>query len=222
MFFDIQTIAHKEILEIRSSGMKLLTLLLFLSPSIILVLSSGEKSIFPINLSILIALFLTAVLSSGYITLDTIMGEKRSKMLDILLASGISKFSIIIGKAIPSCNISTMLTLLSLFIMKLGLSDAKFDVNILIIISLFLASYFSACTTVAFTILIGDEKLTPVVGSVGLIGVIALFGYILNKLNINFDIKGSIIILIVLFSFSILITIIAAYLLKKISIISKI
>ena len=156
MFYEAIIILHKELLELKSLGKRLISLLVFLTPSIFLAFGQGEGSLFPLNISIYLVLFLTTILTSGYLISDTILSEKRSKMLDVLLVSSISKTAIVIGKVILSCIVSSISIFLSILIIKTALIVSF---NLLIIVPLLLTSYFSACCTMCLSMILSDEKL---------------------------------------------------------------
>jgi ABC-type Na+ efflux pump permease subunit len=215
MIGDIVTIALKEILEIRSSGKKLILFLVYLIPAFVISYSNGYESLLPMNLTPYYVLGIISAGSAVQLVFDSILSEKKSKTLDVLLASGITKLSIVVGKIIPSCVISFIFTIISMFIIKYN-STFNLKINVLLLLDFVLVAYLSACITIALTIIVSDEKIAPAFVIFTTVGIFVAIGYGLNKLKLPFNSIGLLFLLL-----CIIITFLTIQLLKKVNIITR-
>lgn len=225
MFNDILLITKKETLELAYSAKRLLVLLALLVIPIGFIVSN-TPGVLPFETAIYGLPLLLCIGGAGQISYDSILSEKRSKTLDILLSSGISKIALIVGKAVPPVVISYILGIMSVFIIEVGSKSSVYVFDLKTFIILFIlpaiVGYFVSCFSLVITILITDEKVSPMIGSTTSIAFFGALYYLFNKLNIQINVVTIVFMFLLALIICIGITYLAVLLLKKISIITKI
>jgi len=217
---DILTIVLKEIWELKHSIKKLyLLFILFLLP--IIFIFDNSRSLIPISLFPLFFVCIIAVGTSGQIAYNAILGEKRSKTLEVLLSTGIAPYTIIIGKIIPATTIGYILSVLAYIVIFIIASFSKtfplLNINWFLLIIPFFLSYFAGGISIAVTIWAPDEKIAPMIGTLIIFSSLGILWYI----NSIFIVSNFIIFMFLIFSCA-LITWLAAISLKRIPLITKI
>ncbi len=214
---DIETIVLKELWELRHSIRHLYWMVVWLALLAFIAFGGTGKSILP--LTVVLAYFpsMIALAGSGQIALDSVLGEKKSKTLEILLSTKISTLAIVIGKIIPPTVIGYLFSLLGVgFLMSLPLAGTSFSITPgtawLIFVYPLLTSYLASCISIVSTIIVPDEKVAPMIGTIVIITPLI----ILSRLSV-FSLSTMFIITFIIGSilFSGLMTWLASFLLGK-------
>ena len=216
---DILTIVLKEIWELKHSIKKLyLLFILFLLP--IIFIFDNSRSLIPISLFPLFFVCIIAVGTSGQIAYNAILGEKRSKTLEVLLSTGVAPYTIIIGKIIPATTIGYILSVLAYIVLFIIASFSEtfqlLNINWFLLIIPFFLSYFAGGISIAVTIWAPDEKIAPMIGTLIIFSSLGILWYINSIFISNF------IIFMFLIFLCVLTTWLAAISLKRIPLITKI
>ena len=111
-------VIRKEFWEWRYSLKKLAMLgVIFLFP---LIAYKSEGTIFVAASSVGgVVIILAAVVSTSYITSESILAEKKNKTMEFLLSTRLSHFSIVIGKIIPGLIIGSILAIIIFIIFSM-------------------------------------------------------------------------------------------------------
>lgn len=216
---DILTIVLKEIWELKYSIKKLyLLFVLFLLP--ILFIFDNSRSLIPASLFPLVFVYIIAIGTSGQIAYNTILGEKTSKTLEVLLSTNIAPYTIIIGKTIPGAVIGYILSVLAYIVIFIIASFSKtfqpLNINWFLLIIPFFLSYFAGGISIAVTIWVPDEKIAPLIGTLIIFSFLGILWYINSIFISNF------IVFMFLIFLCVLTTWLAAISLKRIPLITKI
>ncbi|MCA9940184.1 MAG: hypothetical protein KC418_16195 [Anaerolineales bacterium] len=183
---DIITVTRKEVWELRHSMRHLYWLLVWLLMPVFLVYGNTSRSLVPISSLYLFLPSLLALMTSGQIVLDTILGEKKAKTLEVLLSTGISPVAIIIGKMIPAIVIGYTLSQLGLLgLNAFSLLDGlptTLATNWFLIINPLTAAYLASCVVIMTTILIPDERISPTVAMLLVLIPLVFLGYLYNHM----------------------------------------
>lgn len=179
---DITNVTRKEFWELKHSVRHLYWLLAWILLPVLLVFGDTSRSLVPVSFLFLFLPSLLALIISGQIVLDTILGEKKAKTLEVLLSTHMSPTAIIMGKIIPAIIIGYALSQigllgLNMFSLLDGLPEAL-STKWFLIINPLVTAYLTSCLAVMTTILVPDEKIAPTVAT--LLSFIPLFllGYL--------------------------------------------
>ena len=219
---DILTIALKEIWELKYSIKNFLLLFVAFLLLMIFVIITFDNSIslIPASLFPLFIVCIIAVGASGQIALYTILGEKTSKTLEVLLSTGIAPYAIIIGKIIPGTITGCILSVLAYIAMFIFTSFSEtfplLNINWFLLIIPFFLSYFAGGISIIVTIWVPDEKIAPLIGTLIIFSFLGILYYLNNIFMSNF------IIFMFLIFLCTLTTWLAAISLKRIPLITKI
>lgn len=182
---DIVTIVLKEFWEIRHSIRHIYWMVIWLAVLAFIAFGDTSKSILPTT--VILALFpsMIALAGSGQIALDSVLSEKKTKTLEVLLSTKIPTLAIVMGKIIPPTVIGYLFSLLAVgFLISLPLVGASFSITPdsawLIFAYPLLISYLASCISIVTTIIVPDEKVAPMIGT--LIIIIPLM--ILSRLSV--------------------------------------
>ncbi|SHH90699.1 hypothetical protein [Clostridium grantii] len=223
---DILTIIRKEFWQLEISKKRIFIVIIFILLPVVgisyNVFITDERALLPINSIAIFLSILIAISLSSQLSLNTILDEKKTKTLESLLATNISKFAIIIGKVMPPVIISTAISILSLLLLKiysliiLNQNNISINYSISLFYIIFILSYFSSCITVLMTILITDEKIIPVISNVPLYLIIFVLIKYGGQISLNLTY-----IVITLF-ICIIVTWIATITINRVTLITKI
>ena len=219
---DILTIVLKEIWELKHSIKKLYLLFIaFLLPMILaIIIFDDSRSLISASLLPLFFVCIIAIGTSAQIALYTILGEKTSKTLEVLLSTGIAPYAIIIGKIIPGTVTGYILSVLAYIAMFIFTSFSKtfplLNINWFLLIIPFFLSCFAGGLSIAVTIWVPDEKIAPLIGTLIIFSFLGILWYINSIFISNF------IIFMFLIFLCVLTTWLAAISLKRIPLITKI
>lgn len=186
--YDIGTIIKKEYWGIKR-GVKNLVLcfLLVLIMPLIIKLHS-ERSILPLNIFFVLIPILVSLGTSGQLSMYTIWEEKKGNTLEFLLSTRISKYAIILGKALFPTLLGYILSLLSILALKI-ISCSIFELykeslNIFYFIILFFITFIASLITIFIQIFMEGEKFTPSISIIILSFLLFLLWYLYFKLCI--------------------------------------
>lgn len=209
----LKTIILKELWEIKYSIRKLLLLLLLCLIPLILIYPSNF-AIIPRSYGPYILPAVVAFVISGQLAMSSLLNEKRTKTLEIILSSYIPKYAVIFGKIIPCTIIGFLYYIISLICLSGAAiffnTIPNFTINLTNIFFSLIMSYLGCSIFILTTLYFKDDKVIPQISFI-FIGVIGYLFYLFNK-QITIDMKLAIIILIII---SIMINIISIIMLKK-------
>ena len=162
---DVLTMIRKEFLEIRFS-LKYLIGLVGVCGLPLLVLYDRSRSLLPLDI-----LPAAMVILSGFVGLqtvyDSILGEKKAKTLEMLLSTRLPSHAIVIGKATPGAVFGCALSVLSyvLFVVLPFVTQVSIESPLTPLVLLFALpiSYLASCGCIMTTLLIPDEKASPLI-----------------------------------------------------------
>lgn len=220
---DVITILLKEFWELRYSLRHLYWMVIWLALLAFIAFGDTSKSILPTTVIVAFFPSMIALAGSGQIALDSVLGEKKAKTLEVLLSTKIPTLAIVIGKIIPPTIIGYLLSLISvIFLMSLPFAGVRFTITSntvwLILVYPLLTSYLASCISIVTTIIVPDEKVAPMIGTLIIITpliILSRFGvFSLSPNSIMTFILGSIL-------FSGLMTWFASFILEKIPMFTK-
>ncbi len=221
---DITTIILKEFWELRHSLRHLYWMVIWLALLAYIAFGDTSKSIIPITVILAFFPSMTAMAGSGQIALDSVLSEKKTKTLEVLLSTKIPASAIVIGKIIPPTIIGYLFSLITVFfLMLLPLAGVSFtitsDIAWLVFVYPLLVSYLASCISIVTTIIVPDEKVAPMIGVLLIITPLIILSrlgvFSLSTTNTVIFIIGSILL-------SGLITWLASFILGKIPMFTKI
>jgi ABC-type Na+ efflux pump permease subunit len=199
---DVMTVARKELWELQHSTKSLLWLLAGagLLAIALAIPGTGTQSIVPLDylysgLPILVALGMSA-----QIVLDSLLSEKKTKTLEVLLSTHMPATAIVMGKVIPAVVAAYLLSQLSLLGLRaLSVLDLQRVTSMAWVFFLapLLAAYLASCVSVITTLLIPDEKFAPTVGVLILtvpLVLLARSGLVLSTTNVILIVAGVILL----------------------------
>lgn len=167
---DITTIVLKEFWELRHSLRHFYWMIVWLAVLAFIAFGNTSRSILPTTVLLTLFPSMIALAGSGQIALDSILSEKKTKTLEVLLSTKIPTLAIVIGKIIPPTIIGYLLSLLSvIFLVSLPLVGTSFSITpeTVWLISAYplLISYLASCISIVTTIIVPDEKVAPMIGT---------------------------------------------------------
>jgi ABC-type Na+ efflux pump permease subunit len=129
---------------------------------------------------------LYAIAGGGQIVMDSILHEKQTKTLEILLSTNMSALAIVLGKVILATAFGYLFAILSLLelIAFFPGSHASFTgwANVCIVfIGPLLLAYTACCISIVTTLLVPDEKIAPTVAIITIMAPLALLGYLIQS-----------------------------------------
>jgi ABC-type Na+ efflux pump permease subunit len=176
---------RKELWDLKHSLRRWYWFVPMLALPLVSKLGPGHNSI-PMWLWFALLPSLYAMAGSGQTAMDSILHEKQTKTLEVLLSTNMSPLSIILGKVILATAfgyLGAIVSLLELFAF-FPESHAGFtgwsNVCIAFIGPLLLA-YVAGCLALVTTILIPDEKAAPIVAITIIMAPLALLGYLIQS-----------------------------------------
>jgi len=218
IIYDIQTIILKEYWEFKK-GIKFLGLYMLLGLIPLILNLKHPNSILPDNLIFISLFMLVSIGCSQQIVSDSIRGESNSKTLEYLLSSNISIMSIFLGKVILPVLFGYVTALLSLLVFRISSYNIyavhESSINICFFFIMFIITFIGVCISIISTIVIKEEKVSPVIGVLVTLVVFLGIGYIYIKVISNIYVFTLMCILL-----SILFTFLGTTALKKVDFIS--
>ncbi|MDD2370953.1 MAG: hypothetical protein PHQ32_03010 [Firmicutes bacterium] len=184
----ILLIVKKEIIETISNKRKLWPFIFAILPIFMFFYTKGSDSMFDIGSGVyILPIFITTIIAMQ-LSSTSILNEKSTKMLDIILGMKINAVMLVIAKNTFSTIFSMLIGLIIILTMKFG-SIYAFREDILIInfgyLFLFLTiTYFSSVLTFLISLIIRELSVIPIVSTLALI----LFTGTIYKLLILIDI----------------------------------
>ncbi|NFV14534.1 hypothetical protein ACFLKB_17790 (plasmid) [Clostridium sp. FAM 1755] len=210
----INAFLHKELWEIKSSWKKLMWMsYIILLPLIFLYNSRFE--IIPKQMQPIYLVTLVAFAVSGQISSNSLIREKNYKTLDIILCKNIPKYSVVIGKILPSTLIGYIYCLVSLCLLKVASfaiygNQIKIEVTQLFIILPLAIAYLGSSASVLANLIIRDERVISLMSLIICLLVAGVVYWInIHILQINIYINSLLILII-----SFVLNIISIFILK--------
>lgn len=217
---DVITISTKEYWELKGSYKRILLLSMVVFAPLIFLMDSSN-SVIPIQSIAIIMPFLISFCMSAQLSLYTVLDEKQSNTLEVLLSLDISRLSIVVGKTIIPTLLGFLLGMLYCLAMKVStiyfLQDIIFNLNIQEVIVAIIICYAGSNVSLFTTLLFTDIKVAPTISLI----IISAIGIGIYKLVciIGFSYIYIAIILIIL---SLLMTALNVFILSnKVSLITK-
>lgn len=165
MFKDIIIIAQKEFAEQKRTIVKLLPMsILILLPLVLVATNSGTLGNPLVSQHIVVSIF-PNLLGGGIcyeLIKNNILLERKSKMLDILLISDISKIGIVIGKVFPGVIVGSCISYAGSLILAWNV-DYRVYFNIGGIITVPWVLYLFNVLNLILSLMMKDEKVASVV-----------------------------------------------------------
>lgn len=200
---DMITVARKEFWELKHSTKSLLWLLasVGLVAAVLVISGDGKRSLVPIDYLYIGFPILIALQASAQIVFDSLLSEKKTKTLEVLLSTNISSMAIVMGKIIPAIIVAYLLSQISLLgLLMLSILDLQHVISsaFFFFLAPLLAAYLASCVVIITTIVIPDEKVAPTVSTLIMVTpflLLARSGFTLDTTNVILVVFG-----IVLFS----------------------
>lgn len=163
---DIVTMTLKEVWELRHSRRNMLWFLaLLVGFSFILMRGEGTYALLTKQMFASITPAAIAMGVAGQMSLDSILGEKKAGTLELLLSTRLSLLAIVVAKTLLPVMIGYVLSqLIAVALMLFSLIVFMPTTIWLAIILPFFVACFASCFTIAMTIVIHDERMTPIFG----------------------------------------------------------
>ncbi len=183
---DIATMTLKEVWELRYSSRNMLWFLALLAGfGFIFISGDTGRGLMSIEMFAQVTPALIAFGIAGQMSLDSILGEKKAGTLEVLLSTRLSPLAIVVAKTLIPVMIGYIFSqliagALALFSFIVFTSTTIWLATIL---PLFV-TYLASCITIAMTIIVRDEKMTPIFGGLLLlIPLLLLARYDLSTLS---------------------------------------
>ncbi len=183
---DIATMTLKEVWELRYSSRNMLWFLALLAGfGFIFISGDTGRGLMSIEMFAQVTPALIAFGIAGQMSLDSILGEKKAGTLEVLLSTRLSPLAIVVAKTLIPVMIGYIFSqliagALALFSFIVFTSTTIWLATIL---PLFV-TYLASCITIAMTIIVSDEKMTPIFGGLLLlIPLLLLARYDLSTLS---------------------------------------
>lgn len=163
---DIVTMTLKEVWELRYSSRNMLWFLALLAGySLIFITGDTGRGLMSIKMFAQVTPALIALGIAGQMSLDAILGEKKAGTLELLLSTRVSLLAIVVAKTLLPVMIGYALSqLIAVALMLFSfIAFTSTTVWLSVVMPLFIACIVS-CLTIAMTIVIRDEKMTPIFG----------------------------------------------------------
>ena len=220
---DVVTVIRKEWWELRHSARRLYWLIGFIALPALLLWGDSSRSLVPFDFLWAILPMMFAMSVSGQIVLDSVLGEKKAKTLEVLLSTNIPTLAIVVGKVIPAVGAGFVLSQILLIgftaLFPIYATLANSSTAWLLFAGPLLVSYVASCLTIATTILVQDEKLAPAVSLMIVLAPIVLLGRVSD---LRFSTESIMLIIAAVVLFCGFITWLASWALKKIPLIIEI
>lgn len=223
---DILTMIHKEFLEIHFTLHHLAAAILCCGlPVLVLFGTSESLSLLPLDILPYVMIILTGFVGTQIVH-DSILGEKKAKTLEMLLSTRLSSYAIVIGKAIPGvvfgCGISALSYILFVVLPLITQQSMYSTLTPLILLFNLPLAYLASCDCIVTTLLIPDEKTSPIIGLAVMVLLFYLGWKIYEGLLPLLGTGGTIaIITLLLLIFCTAFTMIAAKMLRKVHLFTK-
>ncbi len=220
MHKEVFLIIRKEIIETISSKRKLWPYVFTIIPILMFFYTKGSESLFPVDYAVYIIPIFISTLIAMQISSTSIINEKSTNMLDILLAMKIKPIVIVFAKNIFLVLFAILISLIFILIMKIGIIYFfKEDLLILnpgYLIFLTAISYLGSVITFLISLIIREQSVIPMTSLFALTIVIGSIYWLLNLYRIYvFESINLLFISIIIIVLDIILSQVGAYLLKK-------
>lgn len=220
MFKILLLLITKEIIETISNKRKLWPFILTLIPIFMFFYTKGSESLFAIGTTVYTIPILIIVIISMQISSTSILNEKNTKMLDIILAMKTPPIIIVFAKNLFSSIFAICIGFSTVLLMKISsiivFKEDLLGLNIHYIVFLFMISYFASIITFLVSVIIRELSVIPIISSI--LVIITIFGMykFLTFYNINIFFSNSLFIInILIVIINIVMTVVNSYLLTK-------
>lgn len=161
---DIVTMTLKEVWELRYSRRNMLWFLALLAGfGFIFISGDTGRGLMSIGMFAQVTPALIAFGAAGQMSLDSILGEKKAGTLELLLSTRLSLLAIVVAKTLLPVMIGYVLSqLIAIALMLFSFIVFTSTTIWLAIVLPFFVAYLASCFTIAMTIVIHDEKMTPI------------------------------------------------------------
>lgn len=183
MINDIIIIFKNELICLKKHKATLICIGGCLVSGFMFIYQNGSTSLIGLSGGIIIIPTFFGSLCGVQIVSDTIAKEKRENTLDIILASGISEYSIIIGKVLNGLFVAYLVAILMIMVLKFGFYFTTSEFHYIFFywydfINPLVFGYLSLSASILAYLLLNDEKFAPVIAIV----IVGLVLYSLIKL----------------------------------------
>lgn len=220
MYKEVLLIIKKEIIETIRNKRKLWPFLFAVIPIFMFFYTKGSESLFPPGYAVYILPVFISTLIGMQISSTSLLNEKSTHMLDILLAMKIKPLVIVFSKNIFSALFGLIISLIIILMMKTGsiyfFKEDLLTLNLGYFIFIYVISYLGSGLTFLISLLIREQSIIPMTSSLALILIIGPIFWLLdiNKISCISNINLLLIsLLIVVLNF--VITQISSYILKN-------
>lgn len=175
MIKDTFTVMKKEFLELRTSIIHLLPMIvLILLPVVAIAMNVGglRAPLIPKEMIVFLAPCILGGSIAYELTQNNIAHERRERTLDILLVSDISRYSIVIGKAMPGVIVGSILTISMNMVLCLN-NDYRLITEISNLLLTPFLIYLIDQISILVSIMIKDEKAGVLAGFILMILICA-------------------------------------------------
>lgn len=178
MFKVILILVKKEMIETLSNKKKLWPFLLALIPIYMFFYTKGSKSLLDLRTTVYYIPVLVIALISLQLSSTSLLNEKNSKMLDVLLAMKVRPILIVLAKNIFTVFFAIIIGIIILIITKIG-SIYTFGEDLLIISSRFLfilisIAYLSSVISFLVSSIVREISVIPIIAATSTIIVIGI------------------------------------------------
>jgi ABC-type transport system involved in multi-copper enzyme maturation permease subunit len=220
MHKEVFLIIKKEIIETIRSKRKLWPFVFTIIPILMFFYTKGSESLFPVDYAVYIIPIFIATLIAMQISSTSIINEKSTHMLDILLAMKIKPIVIVFAKNIFVALFAILISLIFILIMKIGsfyfLKEDLFILNFGYFIILPAITYSGSVTTFLISLTIREQSVIPMTSLFAFIIVFGPIYWLLNLYRIHvFESINLLFISMIIIVLDIILSQVGAYLLKK-------
>jgi ABC-type Na+ efflux pump permease subunit len=217
---EVFLIIKKEIIETIRNKRKLWPFLFTVIPIFMFFYTKGSESLFPPGYAVYILPVFISTLIGMQISSTSLLNEKSTHMLDILLAMKIKPLVIVFSKNIFSALFALIISFIIILMMKTGsihfFKEDLLTLNLGYFIFIYVISYLCSGLTFLISLLIREQSIIPMTSSLALILIIGPIFWLfdINKIplfsNINLLFISTIILVL-----NFLISLICSYVLKN-------
>lgn len=217
---EVFLIIKKEIIETIRNKRKLWPFLFEVIPIFMFFYTKGSESLFPPGYTVYILPVFISTLIGMQISSTSLLNEKSTNMLDVLLAMKIKPLVIVFSKNIFSVLFGLIVSFIIILMMKTGsiyfFKEDLLTLNLGYFIFIYVISYLGSGLTFLISLLIREQSIIPMTSSFALILIIGpIFWFLdINKISCISNINLLLISLLII-ALNFVITQISSYILKN-------
>lgn len=220
MYKEVLLIVKKEMIETIRNKRKLWPFLFAVIPIFMFFYTKGSESLFPPSYVVYILPVYISILIGMQISITSLLNEKSTNMLDVLLAMKIKPLAIVFSKNIFSALFGFIISFIIILMMKTGsiyfFKEDLLTLNLGYFIFIYVITYLGSGLTFLISLLIREQSIIPITSSLALILIIGPIFWLLDIYNISGNSNINLLLIsLLIVALNFVITKISSYVLKN-------